>query len=487
MLISYIDSNGRYKFVNKTGAKWHGRPAVEIVGRFVGEIHDGATYSQLKSKFKFINPDVVASFEETVPYGDGVNRVVQATTIPHIDAAGEVLGFFGVAVDMTEHKAIEDQLRQAQKMEAMGKLTGGVAHDFNNLLGVIVGNLEFLEKEFSKDAPGRDYVQAAMRASMRGAELTQRLLSFARKQALQPVATDVSALVSEIVDTHRRTLGERITVNLNLSEGLNHANIDGSQLEAALLNLFLNAQHAMEGEGTLTLGASNITLNGDEFEDAAPGRFVKLAVSDTGMGMSADVLAQASDPFFTTKDVGEGSGLGLSMVEGFAKQSGGHILIESEQARGATVNLFLPASDEAAKGEEQNVAKAIASDAAAREKIILIVEDDLSLKDLATTLIASLGYRVLSAKDGAEALVLLRETPEIDLLFSDVVLPNGMNGAELADRALKLTPSLKVLFTSGYTKDVLLRDGVLQDGVDLIPKPYRKAELSQHLQCTLAD
>ncbi len=392
-------------------------------------------------------------------------------------------GTVGIRTDITARKITEEQLRQAQKMEAVGQLTGGVAHDFNNLLGVIVGNLEFLEDSIGNDLEQQEMIGIALRAALHGAELTSRLLAFSRKQPLRPVAVDLNAILHGMTDLLQRTLGEMITVHTRPFADLKLAKIDPGQLETALLNLAVNARHAMPDGGQLTIETGNVELDQEYAEKHAevePGMYAILAVSDTGVGMSSDILAHAFDPFYTTKGVGEGSGLGLSMVHGFVKQSGGHVSIYSEQGKGTTVKLYFPETKaEGQPGHENTKMRAIPRGAG---ETVLIVEDDDSLRELAVKIVSGLGYKVEAFPDGPSAIAFVDEGAEIDVLFTDMVLPHGMNGVALAKAASERRPGLRVLYTSGYTQNAIVHNGVIDEGIKLLGKPYRRGEVAKRLR-----
>lgn len=392
--------------------------------------------------------------------------------------------FIGIARDISRRKETERRLQQAVKMEAVGQLTGGIAHDFNNLLTVILGNLELLEGHVRQDRPERKLLATARRAVDRGADLTRRLLAFSRRQALKPEATDVNALISEAIELLRRTLGEQVSIETALSDALWPAMVDGGQLESALLNLAINARDAMPGGGRLGIETVNVELDADyaaRHADVVPGRYVSVAVSDTGSGMAPDVLARVFEPFFTTKAPGKGSGLGLSMVFGFVKQSGGHVNISSEVGRGTTVNLFLPRAETVAAAHPSAPSLPTLSGS----ETVLIVEDDPDVRELAARHLQSLGYTVHAAADGPSALAQLSELEKIDLVFSDVVLPGGMNGRELAHEVQKRRPGTPVLHTSGYAETAVVQHGRLEAGVELIAKPYRKEDLARAVRQVL--
>jgi len=374
----------------------------------------------------------------------------------------------------------ERKLAQAQKMESIGHLTGGVAHDFNNLLQVILGNNDLLVEELADRPTLRAMAEMSRAAAERGAELTHRLLSFARKQPLDPRPTDVNKLVIGMDALLRRTLGAQIEI-VSVLGGSWHGLLDAPQMESAILNLCLNARDAMPGSGRVTIETANAVLDESPTTDNAefvPGDYVMVAVSDNGVGMDADTLARAFEPFFTTKDVGQGSGLGLSMVYGFVKQSKGHVKIESAPGQGTTVKLYLPRAwqAEAAAPAAENADLPVGT-----EKILLVEDDDLVREHVCGQL-RGLGYRVVSVSSGAAAMEALSRFADIDLLFTDILMPGGMNGRELAEKARVLRPGLRVLFTSGYS-EVAWPGGATRDaGEALLQKPYRRHDLARRLR-----
>ncbi len=390
--------------------------------------------------------------------------------------------------DVTERKATEAQLRHAQKMEAIGQLTGGVAHDFNNLLAVVAGNLELVAEQLTRDDGSRHFVEKALGAAERGATLTHRLLAFSRKQALRPEDINAGRLVSGMTEMMRRTLGETIEIEVVSDSGLWTTSADPAQLENALLNLAINARDAMPEGGKLTIETSNARLNDDYAttqEDVAPGQYVLIAVTDTGIGMASEERARALEPFFTTKDVGRGSGLGLSMVFGFVKQSGGHLSIYSEVGEGTSVKLYLPrvktAEQESGRPETQSDIPL------ARGETVLVVEDDVEVRTLVVSLLRDLGYDIHEAGNGKAALALLDELPCANLLLTDVVLPNGMNGRVLAEEVQRRLPGTAILFMSGYTENSIVHHGRLDDGVQLLQKPFRMSDLARAVRRALAN
>jgi signal transduction histidine kinase/ActR/RegA family two-component response regulator len=379
----------------------------------------------------------------------------------------------------------ERKLAQAQKMESIGHLTGGVAHDFNNLLQVILGNNDMLVEELADRPQLRAMAEMSRAAAERGAELTHRLLSFARKQPLDPKATDLNRLVVEMDALLRRTLGAQVEV-VSVLGGSWAGLLDAPQMESAILNLCLNARDAMPNGGRVTLETANAELDESYRADNAelvPGDYVMVAVSDSGCGMDHETLARACEPFFTTKDVGQGSGLGLSMVYGFVQQSKGHLKIDSAPGAGTTVTLYLP------RATTETADAAVADDAAelpgGTEKILLVEDDDMVREHVARQL-RGLGYRVVSVVNAVDAVNALRQFPDIDLLFTDIVMPGGMNGRELAEQALRARPGLRVLFTSGYTENAWAERDYRDGGAPLLQKPYRRRDLAQKLRAILA-
>jgi len=379
-----------------------------------------------------------------------------------------------------QRENVEATLRQVQKMEAMGQLTGGIAHDFNNLLQVIIGNLEVLRRRSL--VPGDDakrMVDAAIRGGERAATLTQRLLAFARRQPLDPKPIDVNKLVAGMSELLHRTLGESITIETVLAGGIWRVAADANQLENALLNLAVNARDAMPGGGRLTIETANVTLTSPPTrpEEPEPGDYVQLSVADTGSGIPAHVLPKVFEPFFTTKDVGKGSGLGLSQVYGFIKQSGGHAKIYSEISQGTTIKLYLPRLT-VSTDVHDSATDATALPAGERDQLVLVVEDDDDVRAHAVSILTELGYPVLEAIDGASALRLLDAHNEIRMLFTDVGLPGGLNGRQLADEARKRRPELLVLYTTGYARNAIVHQGRLDPGVELITKPFTFSSLA---------
>jgi signal transduction histidine kinase len=390
----------------------------------------------------------------------------------------------------------EDSLRQVQKMEAVGQLTGGIAHDFNNLLTIIIGNLDTLKRQIEKATDGGTKpstklskpLDSAMRGARSAAQLTQRLLAFSRRQALEPARVDMSRLVMDMLDMLRRSLGEQISIETVLGAGLWPAFVDAHQLENAVLNLALNARAAMPEGGCLTIETANTYLDegyARRFGDVEAGQYVVLCVTDTGTGIPPSIIDHVFEPFFSTKPEGEGSGLGLSMVHGFVKQSGGHVRIYSEEGQGTTVKLYLPRMIGAEEMTAVPAGKAENAKPVPRgepDETILLVEDNDGVRDYATDVLRSLGYTVIEAADADAAIRFLANKPAVDLLFTDVVLPGEMNGRALADRVLKFYPGLPVLFTTGYTRNAIVHQGRLDADVQLLNKPYTAQDLAQKVR-----
>ncbi|MET4335273.1 PAS domain S-box-containing protein [Bradyrhizobium sp. F1.6.2] len=393
---------------------------------------------------------------------------------------------FFIGRDLTEKQAAEAQFRHVQKMDSIGQLTGGVAHDFNNVLTVITGTIGILADAVADRPELAAITKLIDDAAERGAQLTKHLLAFARKQPLQPREIDVNALTLEAAKLLHPTLGEQITIMPQLTEDAWPALIDPGQLSTAILNLALNARDAMPDGGTLVLETRNIFLD-DGYASMNPdvmaGNYVMIAVSDTGSGIPPELIDRVFDPFFTTKEVGKGTGLGLSMVFGFVKQSGGHIKIYSEEGHGTSVKIYLPRSSGVQETEFEALQNAPVTGG---DEKILIVEDDALVRQYVVTQIKSLGYAALEAGNAAEALVIIDADKDIDLLFTDVIMPGNMNGRQLADEAARRRPDLKTLFTSGYTENAIVHHGRLDSGVLLLAKPYRKSELAKMLRTALA-
>ena len=407
------------------------------------------------------------------------------SAVPERQTDGSTL-WHGFIADVTEHKHAEqrartlhEQLMQAQKMETVGQLAGGVAHDFNNLLTTVVAFVELAQEELPQHALMREYLDGVLAATARGAELTQQLLAFARKKIVRPEPTHLNAVLKRMTPMLRRLVGEHIEIELVLAPALGTVKVDVGSLEQVVINLIVNARDAMPNGGRLTLETQDVVLDDDHPSEHATelrGPFVVMAVTDTGVGMTAEVRARLFEPFFTTKAPGAGTGLGLAMCHGIVKQAGGQIGVTSEPHAGTTFRVFLPRLPDAVTPAR---ARATVRASASGDETVLLVEDEAMILRVAKTALERHGYRVLCANDGAEALELARdEATRIDILITDVVMPK-LSGPELAARICELRPGLKVLFTSGYAENALATQGVLRDGVNFLQKPYTLAMLVQ--------
>ncbi|QAU47089.1 hybrid sensor histidine kinase/response regulator [Bradyrhizobium guangzhouense] len=421
--------------------------------------------------------------EDSFTRHDGRVQWLRWEVRPWFDTLGRIGGVAFLTEDITDRKRMESQLLQAQKMQAIGQLTGGVAHDFNNLLTVILGNAEVLLDELNSHDAHRKLVEPIVAAAERGASLTQLMLAFARRQALEPSTFDLNEVVTRMNSLLRRTIGENVEVDLRLTKSLWTVTADIRQMETAILNVILNARDAMPQGGKLTIETSNVELSDDYAAhrvEVDPGQYVMLALSDTGSGIAPGVIDRIFEPFFTTKPVGKGTGLGLSMVHGFVKQTGGHIQIYSEVGHGTCVKIFLPRAKADATTAVQP-ARAPATLATGAESI-LVVEDDPHVRMFAVQQLRRLGYTVTEASDGPSALQQVTRSGAPDLLFTDVVMPGGMTGRQLAERVGQMAPGTKILYTSGYTENAIVHHGRLDPGVHLLQKPYRGDKLARKVR-----
>ena len=483
-----IDERGIVQSFSSASEKLFGYAAGEVIGRNVSMLmpapHHEAHHAYLGRYLSTGEKRII-----------GIGREVEArrkdgTVFPVELAVGEArIGaariFTGFIRDLTARARMEQELRQAQKMEAVGQLTGGLAHDFNNLLTVITGNLEMLDPRLER-ADDRELLREAQEAADLGAKLAGRLLAFGRRQPLNPKPTDLSALVAGMADLLRRSLGASVEVETKLATGLHATMADPGQVENALLNLAINARDAMPAGGRLMIETGEAAIDRESAHGAGmqPGAYVMLSVSDTGKGMSPEVRRRAFEPFFTTKGPAAGTGLGLSMVYGFVKQSGGHVQLFSEEGKGTNVRIYLPAlgGGTAAGGGSKEAAAA----PAARTVVVLLVEDDPRVRKVTMRRLSGLGYAPIEAGDARAALEVLGRRDVVDLLFTDVLMPGGMSGIELAREARKLRPDLKVLFTSGYADPAVTERGMLTANARWLAKPYRAEELAAALRELLA-
>jgi PAS domain S-box-containing protein len=484
-----IDESGAITSFSAAAAQLFGYAEREVLGRNVKLLMPGPYREEHDG---YLGRYMRTGEARIIGYGRVVTgRSKDGATFPMELAVGEARAsgkriFTGFVRDLTARKKMEEELRQAQKMEAIGQLTGGIAHDFNNLLTVVTGNLEMLEATI--DSPDqRELVNEAQEAARDGAKLTGQLLAFGRRQPLNPKLADISQIVSNFSDLLRRTLGEAIELRTIVTGSAHQAVVDASQLQNALLNLAINARDAMPRGGRLTIEISQTRLDADYaqmYPEVRTGRYVLVAVTDTGAGMTDDVRRRAFEPFFTTKAAGAGTGLGLSMVYGFVKQSGGNIQLYSEPGRGTSVRIFLPSAADAAGDRKEAPTAEPQSRALPRgSETILAVEDDARVRRVAVGRLRSLGYQVIEADNGAAGLAMLAKRPDIALIFTDVVMPGGMSGDELAEAALAVRPTVKILFTSGYAEPEIARQG-LGAGAWL-KKPYTAVELASKVRDVL--
>jgi PAS domain S-box-containing protein len=488
-LLVVSDRNGVWRTVNPAWTKTLGWSEAELLNRtseWLEHPDDGGiTQAQVK---KLGASETTVKFESRFRHKDGSYRWLSWTGVSDKDHN------YAVARDVTAEKAAderlkatEEALRQSQKMEAVGQLTGGIAHDFNNLLTGIVGSLDLLQTRLNQgrtDNVAR-YIDAATTSANRAAALTHRLLAFARRQPLIPKSVDANQLVVSLEDLLRRTIGEAIDLEIVASDDLWCTLCDPNQLESALLNLAINARDAMPDGGKLTIVTANARLDSVTADTPAllPGDYICIAVTDTGVGMSAEVAARAFDPFFTTKPIGQGTGLGLSMIYGFARQSNGHVTIDSKIGRGTSVRLYLPRHHGDLAAQHASAAKA--TERAATGETVLVVEDEPVVRGVILEILAEQGYRTLEAVDGPSGLRILRSEERIDLLVTDVGLP-GMNGRQLADQARESRPDLKILFITGYAESVAISDGFLQPGMEMITKPFDLDNLSRRIRSMIS-
>ncbi|MDX9862100.1 MAG: PAS domain S-box protein, partial [Rhodospirillales bacterium] len=480
MSISTIES-GLTLDVNDEWLSMLGFSRDEVIGRTSAELgcwggsQRAAFIDRLRQEGSF------RGFEATIFTKDGGER--------RVILAGETIDderLLLVFHDITERLQMESRLAHAQKMEAVGQLTGGIAHDFNNLLQIVHARLEIIGTLLKSEEPIRRHVDSALAAAQRGGKLTQQLLSFSRRQMLRPTTVDPNRLIEGMVKMVGRTVGDAVSIETALESRVPSISIDPHGLENAILNLATNAREAMPEGGRLTVRTKCKRLERDiivDDESLPAGPYVEISVADTGCGMTPDVLKRAFEPFFSTREVGEGSGLGLSMVYGFARQSGGHAFLESEVGRGTTVRILLPVNDAAAALPP---GKSPRGDAEAETKAVVVVDDDADVRATVAMVLRGAGYRVHEADDGASALAVLEAQESIDLLFSDVVMPRGMSGLDLAREAACRHKSLKIILTSGYPESALDGEGLAKGGIRLLRKPYAKHDLLQAVGATLA-
>ncbi|MDP1027737.1 PAS domain-containing protein [Sphingomonas sp. KR1UV-12] len=504
VLIGFIDRDLRYRFANKAYEDWMYRSPQEVLGRTVREIVGDQGFALREDAMRRALAGTPVSLALSWPHRDGRRREAEIRYLPRRDADGTVDGFYIFALDVTMQREAEEELerrvaertvalelemerrasaetalRQSQKMEAVGQLTGGIAHDFNNMLTGVIGAMDIMRRRL---ADGRTddlnrFMDAATQSAQRAAALTARLLAFSRRQSLDIRATDIGALLTSLQDLLQRSVREDIVLRVVQGTDLPKATTDANQLENAILNLVINARDAMPEGGTLTVETSVVVLDEAYVAtrgDAAPGRYVMVAVSDTGVGIAPDVLERIFEPFFSTKPMGEGTGLGLSMVYGFARQSGGQVRVHSQVGQGTSVKLFLPVAADDEQGANPPEAPAAIE---GRGETVLLVEDDSSVRLLVRAVLEELRYRIIEAGDAGEAVPVLASDRHIDLMISDVGLP-GMNGRQLAEIARRHRPDLPILFVTGYAENAAIRSGFLGTNMSMITKPFTIDTLS---------
>lgn len=473
-----LDGQWRAVFINRHGELLLNTRREELLGEYIWSKFPEAVGSTFEKQYRrCVEQQVAVRFEE---YFEPLQKHFEINAYPAQD--GLTIYFR----DITQQRMLAEQIIQAQKLESLGRLTGGVAHDFNNLLTVILGNAEMLVEHSPPGATEHMLAEMIFGAAQRGAAMTQRLLAFARKQALEPVPSDLNKLVANTDQLLRRTLGGHIGVDMAQAPGLWLTLVDPGQLESALLNLAINARDAMPDGGRLTIETANAHLDDaytSQHSGVAPGQYVMLAVADSGSGIAPELLARVFEPFYTTKQAGKGTGLGLAMVYGFVMQSKGHIAIYSELGHGTTVKIYLPRLVNGELAEVRAGAAELVQHG--NGQLILLTEDDAMVRAYARGQLEGLGYRVVEAASAADALQLLHERDDIELLFTDVVMPGGMSGRQLADAVQAFRPALPTLFTSGYTEGAMIHHGRLDPGVMLLNKPYRRAELAHKVSAAL--
>lgn len=480
--IQEITLTGEIQSINPAGLEMLGyEQEDEVVGEHYRSFVDSTEIGVVESMFHDAVLGATHNFEFSFVKG-AVNRVLSACFAPLKDMDGKVRKVNAVLQDITQRKTAEEELHQAQKMEAIGQLTGGVAHDFNNQLSIISGNAELLSQMLVENPDSRRFTDSIVQAATRGAELTHRLLAFSRKQPLRTQVLSVSTLIEDMKEMLDRTLEENIEIEINFNSDTWFVSADPNQLENAILNLAINSRDAMKDGGRLEIFGENVTLEPSSKEgvNLSAGDYVVIGVKDTGTGITAALLPHVFEPFYTSKMIGEGSGLGLSMVYGFAKQSGGHVQIESTEGVGTTIRLYLPRTNE--KGKDGADLQRQASDIPeAKGETILVIEDNDAVRELTVSLLESLGYRTLTAIDGITAISVFKDNENIDLILSDLVLPGDMNGFQIVKSIKSQNPDVPALFMSGYVNDAFSDSDLAEDGADLISKPFNLNDLARKI------
>jgi PAS domain S-box-containing protein len=477
-ILTICDFEGKFLRVSPAWERISGWPIDAAVTRPFAELLHPDDVPATLAKFEELKQGFpVVEFENRHLRADGSYCWLSWRAVPVVEE-GRV---YSVARDVTQERAREEQLRQSQKMEVVGQLTGGIAHDFNNLLTIIMGSLELLQRGMASAEPKvTRRLDAAMDGAKRAAALTHRLLAFARRQALEPTVMEPNRLLAGMADMLSRVLGENIALEFVHGAGLWRVQADVNQLENSILNLAVNARDAMPAGGHLTIETQNVYLDADYTAarpDVEPGQYVMIAVTDTGSGMTPDVVSKVFEPFFTTKPQGQGTGLGLAQVYGFIRQSQGHVTIYSEPGQGTSVKLYLPRVMQVPGAERAELPAAAAT--AGRGELILVVEDEENVRNFSTEVLEDAGYQVIAVENASAALVVLQTLPRLDMLFTDVVLTGTMNGRALADEVIRQRPETAVLFTTGYTRNAIVHHGRLDEGIDFIGKPFSATALAQ--------
>lgn len=478
MLIAYVDHGQIYRYVNKGYAQWFGLPEHGIIGRAVADVVGGDIHMQVSSALRRALAGERISYEYRMQRGEQTHYA-HSTLVPEIAVDGQILGIFVFSHDITEQKRMQAALLQAQKMEAIGSLTGGLAHDFNNLLTVIIGNLAALEEQRHADAAIRDFVAPALQSARRGVQLIRRLLTYSRQQPLEPAAVDINQLLADLARLIRRSLPENITLTTTPGAPELFALADAALLESALLNFAINARDAMPDGGSLNISAEAVELPADAPEtaefDVAPGHYVSIAVADDGCGMSPQTLVHACEPFFTTKRLGLGSGLGLAMAQGFVRQSGGGMRIRSEPGRGTQVEIVLPQTEAPCAASPLPGSHAPAADGA----LVLLVEDDAAVRRVVRQQLIELGHPVIEAENAEQALAMVEQIDDIAIVVSDVLMPGSLNGRQLSERIRHNRPQMRIVLVSGYADDAP-RPG----DPPVLAKPFTRHDLARALART---
>jgi PAS domain S-box-containing protein len=476
-LVAYVDRDRTYRYINRGYQDWFGLDPAQPQAVSARDFLGADTYAEIKPHVTQALRGEAVTFEYDVRTVDGRNLVARTTLIPEVAADGTVAGCFELTFDITDQRRSHELIAQAQKMDALGQLTGGLAHDFNNILTVILGSLTALAEEPSARVHAAEYIDPAIEAARRGSELIKGLLSFSRKHPIETSVVDINKIVATVDKLVRRSLPEAITLRVQLDSKPLSARLDGNQLQNALINLILNARDATQGRGNIAIQSSATALTPQQAGvlHIPSGAYVCVQVTDDGCGMDTVTRARVFEPFFTTKRTGEGTGLGMAMVYGFARQSGGTVDITSEPDKGTSVMLWLPAEIEPlAVGQDTMVRK---PNARAEQGLALLVEDDADVRRVVRRLLLDLGFAVLEAETGVEALQILNQTSGIRLLLSDIVMPGGVDGRQVARHALEQGQVPKIILMSGYAPD---SDEL--PGIPLLAKPFTKSQLSDLLQ-----